>query len=148
MFTGFFITLFCIVVLGWFFGGSAEKKHMRRLAKAFAESGGLLTEIRSFPGGAVPANGAEMVVSEVVIANDYLKSFLAGLRNIIGGEVRSYRNLMMRARQEAILRLLNQAREKDLDSVCNIRLEFCKIGLGFCVLASGTAYKRQESITS
>ncbi|MBR58000.1 MAG: hypothetical protein CMH54_08250 [Myxococcales bacterium] len=148
MFVGFLFTLFGIVVLGWLIGGNAEKRHLRKLAKAFEESGELMTEVRSFPGGAIPTNGAEMVVSEVVIANDYLKSFLASLRNIIGGEIHSYRNLMMRARQEAVLRLLHQAREKGLDSVCNIRLEFCKIGLGFSVLASGTAYKRQESISS
>ena len=40
---------------------------------------------------------------------DYLKNFLSRIRNIFGGEMKSYRTLMVRARREALLRIVEQA---------------------------------------
>ena len=89
-----------------------------------------------------------MVRGEAVIATDYLKTFLARIRNILGGEVKSYRSLMLRARREAILRMLEQARQQGYDAVCNVRLNTADIG-GMAtrrraamveIFATGTAY--------
>ena len=57
---------------------------------------------------------------------DYFRSFLAGLRNIIGGRVASFEAMMDRGRREAILRMKEQFPEADV--IVNLRLETSTIG--------------------
>ena len=61
-----------------------------------------MTQIRSFPAYAAVGPLPTMLVAEVVISSDYLKSFLARLRNIFGGEIRSVGTLLERARREVL----------------------------------------------
>ncbi|MCF3649565.1 YbjQ family protein [Synoicihabitans lomoniglobus] len=68
---------------------------------------------------------SRLVSASVVISLDYFKRFLASLRNIFGGRVRSYETLMDRARREVILRL--QAQCPNADMVLNFRLETSSI---------------------
>ena len=48
-------------------------------------------------------------MAEVVVASDYLKSWLASWRKMFGGEMKSFRTLQERAKREAVLRLTEQA---------------------------------------
>lgn len=89
-----------------------------------------------------------LVKGNVVVSLDYFKRFLAGLRNIFGGRVKSYETLIDRARREAILRMKQEARNADM--IINMRFETSTIGqsankkqsLGSIeVLAYGTALK-------
>ena len=48
---------------------------------------------------------AWMVSSSVVVSVDYFKRFAMGIRNLFGGNVRSYESLLDRARREAVLRV-------------------------------------------
>ena len=89
----------------------------------------LVTDLKTCPGGADPQRGGELVQGQAVIATDYLKSFLATLRNIFGGEVKSYESLLQRARREAILRMMAEARRRGYNAVCNIRLTMSENGL-------------------
>lgn len=142
-----------MIAVGWTFGSLAESRHRRSLRRRQAAlSYMLITDIKTFPGGVEPSSPITLVVGEVVIATDYLKSFLATIRKILGGEVRSYLSLMERARSEALLRIMEQARQGGCDAVCNVRLETAAIGgmsrkaaamVG--VIASGTAYRRPGS---
>ena len=86
-----------------------------------------------------------------VIAADYLKTFIAGIKKIFGGELRSYHRLMFRAREEAMVRMMEEARSLGYDAVCNVRIDSADIGgsnkgkprAAMCaVLVSGTAYRR------
>ena len=139
-----------MLLIGWTFGSLAESRHRRGLRRRRANLDYMLvTDIKTFPGGVDGNSRTTLVVSEVVIATDYLKSFLATIRKILGGEVRSYISLMERARSEALLRIMEQARDGGCDAVCNVRLETAAIGgmsrkgaamVG--VIASGTAYRR------
>lgn len=139
-----------MLLLGWTFGSLAESRHRRGLRRRQAIlSYMLLSDIKTFPGGVDPHSPTTLVVAEAVIATDYLKSFLATIRKILGGEVRSYLSLMERARSEALLRIMEQARQCGCDAICNVRLETAAIGgmtkkavamVG--VIASGTAYRR------
>jgi len=138
-----------LLLLAWFTGRYAERRHYRSLKQREQDmSGMLVTDIKTFPGGADPSRGGELVQGQAVIATDYLKTFLASLRNIFGGEVKSYESLLQRARREAILRMMAQARGLGHNAVCNIRLTMSDIG-GMAgakgaamveVLAWGTAY--------
>lgn len=140
------LQIFLVFVCGFVIGGTRDRKHLKRLKKDFAEADVLLTDISSFPEGVSPDLNTKLVASEVVIAEDYLKGFLAGLRALFGGEVRSYRSLMERARKEALWRLVLQSRSHGLDAICNLRVETVIVGKksGVCVMAYGTAYKRSQ----
>jgi uncharacterized protein YbjQ (UPF0145 family) len=87
----------------------------------------LVTNLKSFPlyieGGPPP----EMIVSEVVIATDYLKSFLASWRNLFGGEIKSYLSLLVRARLEVLVRLQAEAQQRGHNALCNVRFQTADI---------------------
>jgi uncharacterized protein YbjQ (UPF0145 family) len=70
----------------------------------------------------------QLVSGNVVVSVDYFKRFLAGLRNIFGGEVRSYGSLLDRGRREAILRMKEQWPEADM--IVNLRIETSSISKG------------------
>ena len=94
---------------------------------------------------------ALFVSGDAVIATDYFKSFVAGLRNIVGGEVKTFHTLMSRARREAILRMLDEARQAGASEVWNVRHETSNIrsasgrnkGVSVEVFAFGTAIVRR-----
>mgnify|MGYP006297773261 CR=1 FL=1 len=141
------------LLLGWVGGRWNERLHLRSLLEREKRSQGvLMTDIKTFPGGAHPDTPPRLVTAECVIATDYLKSFMAGIRKILGGELKSYRSLMDRARREALLRLAEQAREQGCDGVCNIRMRTADIAGNSRrnpaamveVYVSGTAYRRKE----
>ena len=143
-----------LILIAWITGRAAEKNHFKRLKQRENQLADMLvTDIKSFPPSAVPQKHAELVVGQVVIATDYLKSFLANLKKILGGNLKSYESLMDRARREAILRMLEEAHHNGYDAVCNLRLQFSDIGgmsssrgaVMVEVFAFGTAYCRVTS---
>ena len=117
-----------LLLLGLIVGRTIERSHFKKLERMEAA---LLTipvnDLRSIPPG-MTAGGATLVTGSVVVASDYLKTFLASLRKIIGGEVRSFERLMERARREALCRLLAEAHEMGASAVINVRLETSNIG--------------------
>jgi len=117
-----------LLLLGLFVGRTVERAHLRRLDRAEATLLTIpLTDIKALPQGVV-GGGALMVTGSVVVASDYLKTFLASLRKIIGGEVRSFERLMERARREAICRMMGEAHAHGAVAVLNLRLETSNIG--------------------
>lgn len=139
--------------IGFFAGRWAESRHLASLSAREAElSGVMVTDFKSFPGGADPGAHGAFVVGEAVISSDYFKTFLSSIRKIIGGEMRSYQRLLDRARREATVRMLKDARARGFDAVCNVRYEGYDIAAGVkagnkpvvsvAVQAFGTAYRR------
>ena len=140
-----------LILLGLIVGRTVERRHLRRLGEREAVlSYMLVTDLRAYPGGVDTSRTPMMVTGQAVIATDYLKSFLAGLRKILGGELRSYRTLMVRARKEAMLRMMEEAQAAGYDAVCNLRLDSADIGgmtgrrgaVMVEAFATGTAYCR------
>ncbi len=145
-----------LLFLGLVVGTSVERRHFRSLERREqACTDVLVTQLRSFPAASAEPHTPTMVIAEVVIATDYLKTFLAAIRKIFGGEVRSYESILVRARREALLRLIEQAREAGFNALCNVRLNTADIGgsnvasgnqgrkmsvMG-TILASATAYR-------
>jgi len=77
------------------------------------------------------ANDPILVQGQAVIGSDYFKTFASQIRNLFGGRVRSLETLMERARREAMLRMLEEAREHGANAVINIREETSTIGRGY-----------------
>ena len=66
----------------------------------------------------------------------------AGLKTLIGGEVKSYTDLISKARDEAIQRMIENAKKMGADAVVGMRLSTTEIMKGTSeVLAYGTAVK-------
>ena len=132
--------------LGFFVGGRNERRHFLNLEEREAQSNVIVSQVKSFPFAIASEKAPQIVIAEVVIGSDYLKTFFAGIRNIFGGEVQSFQTLLTRSRREALLRLSEQAEAQGFNAICNVRFDTADIGGGqkkvhmSAVLASATAY--------
>ena len=68
----------------------------------------IITNIENIPGMAIVAQYG-LVTGSTVRAKNAIKDFGAGLKNIIGGELKSYTELLTEARKEAVERMKMQA---------------------------------------
>ncbi len=138
-----------LVTLGYFFGRRAENKHFKQLIEREAVMNALPAMASRIP----PGDGEYdqvLVSGSVVIANDYFKTFVAGLRNFFGGNISTYETLLDRARREAVLRMKDQAKALGAESVFNVKYETSNISGQYSkrlpileVHAYGTALKKQ-----
>ena len=119
-----FVALF--VTLGYFFGRRAEKKHFKSLIEREAQMYRLPAMASRMP----PQDGKYdqvLVSGSVCIANDYFKTFVAGLRNLFGGKISTYESLLDRARREALLRMKEEADRLGATLVFNVKYETSNI---------------------
>lgn len=140
--------------LGLFVGGYTERRHIRSLDEREASHRDIfVTQLKSFPEAVVGPTPPAFFVGEVVIATDYLKTFLTSIRKIFGGEMRSYQTLLTRARREALLRVVEQAHRGGYNAVCNVRFDGLDVGGNskgrraamVTMMASATAYHRSTA---
>lgn len=83
-----------------------------------------------------------IVKGEVVQAKHFGKDFMAGVKNLIGGEIVGYTEMIRDARQKATLRMLDEARELGADGVVGIRYGSSSVMQGAAeVIVYGTAVK-------
>jgi uncharacterized protein YbjQ (UPF0145 family) len=77
-----------------------------------------------------------------VRARNIGRDFLAGLKNIIGGEISEYSKLMAQSREQALQRMLQHADDMGADAVVNVRFLTAEVMQGVAeILAYGTAVK-------
>ncbi|MGJ8697375.1 MAG: YbjQ family protein [Verrucomicrobiaceae bacterium] len=70
------------------------------------------------------------------------RDFMAGLKTIIGGEVRGYTEMLSESRNQAIDRMVAQAQSMGADAVVNVRFTTSQVAQGMSeMLAYGTAVK-------
>lgn len=82
-----------------------------------------------------------------VRAKHFGKDFFAGLKNIVGGEIRGYTELMEESRDEAMARLQQQALSKGADAVIGIRFSTSDVAPGAAeVYVYGTAVKLMSHV--
>ncbi|MEE8603349.1 YbjQ family protein [Euzebya tangerina] len=136
------LILALLVGIGFLVGSWRERRHLAELAqREQAMAHVLVTDLRSLPLG-LDASAGTMVMGEVVIASDYFKQFAAQLRNLVGGEVTSFRTVMDRGRREARQRMVEQADRIGARTVINVRFETSTVAaLGTEVLCYGTAVR-------
>ncbi|MDW1913053.1 heavy metal-binding domain-containing protein, partial [Vibrio sp. 707] len=73
------------------------------------------------------------------------RDLMAGLKSIVGGEIRGYTEMMTEARDIAIQRMVEQANQKGADAIVGIRFTTSSIVDGSSeILAFGTAVKLVE----
>jgi uncharacterized protein YbjQ (UPF0145 family) len=103
------------------------------------DSGMMVTNIEIIPGKRIKSH-LGIVQGSTVRSKHVGKDFLAGLKNIVGGELKSYTELLQEARDEATQRMVEQARSVGANAVINVRYSTASITTGAAeILAYGTA---------
>lgn len=78
----------------------------------------------------------------VIRAKHLGSDIVATLRNLVGGEVREYTKLMAEAREQALDRMIAQARELNADAIVGVRFTTSMVMAGAAeILAFGTAVR-------
>lgn len=121
------IVLILLLATGYFFGRLAEKRHYKSILQREKQYRKLTVVASKFPPAFKNHHDTELVMGSVVISVDYFKRFVASLRNLVGGRVRTYETLVDRARREAILRMKEDAARIGAKMVFNIKLETTSI---------------------
>jgi uncharacterized protein YbjQ (UPF0145 family) len=99
----------------------------------------VLSNIEHFPGYTITRH-LGLVQGSTVRAKHVGRDIMAGLKNIVGGELKGYTELLNESRQEAIDRMTEQARAAGANAVINVRFSTANIAAGAAeILAYGTA---------
>ena len=100
----------------------------------------LLLNIDYVPGKEVEPLG--LVKGTVVQSKNFGKDFMAGMKNLVGGEVREYQELLLEARQIATKRMVDEADALGADAVVNVRYGTSSVMQGAAeIVVYGTAVK-------
>lgn len=71
-----------------------------------------------------------VVSGSTVRAKHVGKDIMAGLKNIVGGELKGYTDLLQESRQEAMERMVTQAKSMGANGVVNIRFATSSVAQG------------------
>jgi uncharacterized protein YbjQ (UPF0145 family) len=83
-----------------------------------------------------------IVKGNTVRAKNIGRDIVAGLKNIVGGEIKSYTDLLVQSREEAYNRMVNDAIMKKADGIIGVRFMTSMVMAGSSeILAYGTAVK-------
>lgn len=101
----------------------------------------ILTTINFVPGMRIYEHYG-LVSGSTVRAKHFGKDILAGLKNIVGGELRAYTELLNESRNEAISRMMQQAQAMGANAIINVRFSTSSVAQGAAELyVYGTAVK-------
>lgn len=68
------------------------------------------------------------------------RDFMAGLKNLVGGELKGYTELLNESRDQALDRMMEQARQAGANAVLNVRFSTSSVAAGAAeIFAYGTA---------
>lgn len=83
-----------------------------------------------------------LVRGNTIRAKHLGKDILASLRMLVGGEIKEYTEMLTEARNEALLRMKQEASAAGADAVVNVRFVTSQVMAGAAeLLAYGTAVK-------
>lgn len=89
----------------------------------------ILTNLETVPGRTITAH-LGLVQGNTVRAKHVGRDIMAGLKNIVGGELRGYTELLTDAREEATARMIEDARARGANAVINIRFSTSSVSAG------------------
>ena len=99
-----------------------------------------LLSIEYIPGQEIEALG--MVKGTIVQTKNVGRDFMAGMKTLVGGEIVGYTQMLNEARQIAIKRMVDEAKELGADAIVCIKYGSSQIMAGAAeVIAYGTAVK-------
>lgn len=100
-----------------------------------------LSNVETIPGKSI-VEFYGVVTGSTVRAKHIGRDLMASLKNLVGGELRGYTELLQESREEAIQRMIQQAESLGANAVVNIRFSTSSIAQGAAELfAYGTAVR-------
>jgi uncharacterized protein YbjQ (UPF0145 family) len=101
--------------------------------------GFILSNLETVPGREIVA-WKGLVQGNTVRAKHVGRDIMAGLKNIVGGELKGYTELLEDARGQSVERMVDQARSLGANAVVNVRFSTSSVTSGASELyAYGTA---------
>ena len=86
-----------------------------------------------------------LVKGSTIMSRNIGHEIMAGLRNVVGGEVKDYTVMLAQAREEAIQRMVEQAEKMGADAVVCTRFATSMVMSGAAeMVAYGTAVKLES----
>ncbi len=89
----------------------------------------IITNIEEVPGKRIVEHYG-LVAGSTVRAKHVGRDIMAGLKNIVGGELKGYTELLEDARKEARNRMIAQAEELGANAIINVRFNTSSIAQG------------------
>lgn len=101
----------------------------------------IVTNIENIPGRQITEHFG-VVSGSTVRAKHAGRDIMAGLKNIFGGELRGYTELLTESREEALKRMQEQAHSLGANAILNVRFSTSSVAAGAAELyVYGTAVK-------
>ncbi|RZB37962.1 MAG: hypothetical protein SRB2_00669 [Desulfobacteraceae bacterium Eth-SRB2] len=99
----------------------------------------IITNIETVPGKTIVEHFG-LVSGSTIRAKHVGRDLMAGLKNLVGGELKGYTQLLHESRQQALERMIEQARQLGANAVVNVRFSTSSVAQGAAELyAYGTA---------
>jgi uncharacterized protein YbjQ (UPF0145 family) len=99
----------------------------------------LITNVETIPGKKI-VKLFGLVSGSTVRAKHVGRDFMAGLKNIFGGELKGYTELLRESRDESIQRMIAQANDLGANAIVNVRFSTSSVAAGAAELyVYGTA---------
>jgi len=100
----------------------------------------MLVSIENIPGKEIEALG--VVKGTIVQTKNFGRDFMAGLKTLVGGEIKGYTEMLNEARQIATKRMVDEAESLGADAVVGIHYGSSAVMQGAAeIIAYGTAVK-------
>ena len=100
----------------------------------------ILSNIEYVPGREIEVLG--LVKGTIVQSKNFGKDFMAGMKTLVGGEIKGYTEMLIEARQIATKRMVDEAEALGADAVINVRFGSASVMQGAAeVIAYGTAVR-------
>lgn len=117
-----------MLIVTYLTGRAIEKRHYVSILKREKELLGIPVLTGKWEDLIQDNEEGKLLTGSVVIGSSYFKTFAFNLRNLLGGRVKSYEDLLDRGRRESLLRLKEKAKSWGADRVVNLRYETTSIG--------------------
>ncbi len=83
-----------------------------------------------------------LVKGEIVQSKNVGRDFMAGMKTLVGGEIKGYTQMISEARKIATERMIEEAKKVDADAVIGVRYGSSAVMQGAAeIIAYGTAVK-------
>jgi len=150
------VLVLTLLVATFFIGGALERRHYASIRQREQNYRNFLAINFSHLSPDWQIESTELARGSIVISVDYFKRFVALLKAIFGGRLTTYEPLLDRARREALLRMIEDAKSKGCNAVINVRLETSRLAnatsgnrerlAGVEILAYGTAIRTRPGV--
>jgi uncharacterized protein YbjQ (UPF0145 family) len=105
-----------------------------------------LTNIESVPGSKIVEHYG-LVMGSTIRAKHVGRDVMAGFKNIFGGELKGYTELLQESRNEATQRMISEAQKLGANAIVNVRYTTSSVSQGAAeILAYGTAVKIEKEL--